>query len=124
MKETSERKERECATSINIFSKKLTCCVCVCRQYTWRVPTAGPQKVSGLDSKSLAALLALDLDECKGHNRGNAMASTLKMCIREGRQSGIHVSPTCLVNGIVVDTSSSWTMEQWGAFLAPLMPEK
>merc|ERR1719272_2465092 len=77
----------------------------------------------GVDGAALAALLALDSDESKGHNRGNAMAQPLKMCIKEGRQSGIHVSPTCLVNGIVFDTSSSWGLEQWTEFLAPLLPK-
>ena len=36
-----------------------------------------------------------------------------------GRQTGIHVSPTTTLNGMVCDTSSSWDLEQWRAFLDP-----
>ena len=35
------------------------------------------------------------------------------------RQTGIHVSPTTTLNGMVCDTSSSWDLEQWRAFLDP-----
>ena len=46
-------------------------------------------------------------------NRGNAITKTLKLCIKEGRQTGIHVSPTTLINGIVTDTSSGWDQAKW-----------
>lgn len=37
-----------------------------------------------------------------------------------GRQQGVHVTPTCTVNGIITDTSSSWTEDQWRELLDPL----
>ena len=45
----------------------------------------------------------------------------VKFAVKEARQQGIHVSPTCLINGLVVDTSSSWSVEKWEEFLAPLI---
>ena len=36
-------------------------------------------------------------------------------------QMGMHVSPTTTLNGIVYDTSSGWTLDQWKELLGPLM---
>ena len=42
--------------------------------------------------------------------------------IKEARQSGIHCSPTTLVNGVVDESiSSSWTAEQWDEFLPTII---
>ena len=52
-------------------------------------------------------------------NTGNACTLELKFYVKLGRQTGIHVSPTTTLNGMVCDTSSSWDLEQWRAFLDP-----
>ena len=42
--------------------------------------------------------------------------------VKHHRQLGIHVTPTCRVNGITTtDTSSSWSKAEWAAFLDPLL---
>ncbi len=50
-------------------------------------------------------------------NTGTQMTDDMKLYIKLGRQTGIHVSPTTCLNGIVVDTSSSWKLKEWSEFL-------
>ncbi|KAI8074675.1 hypothetical protein BC940DRAFT_288821 [Gongronella butleri] len=51
-------------------------------------------------------------------NKGNAITNDLKWHIRFARQSGIHVSPTVVWNGIRDDSvSSGWSLEQWQSYL-------
>eukprot|EP00039_Didymoeca_costata_P007194 m.97175 g.97175 ORF g.97175 m.97175 type:complete len:204 (-) comp13584_c0_seq2:1041-1652(-) len=77
-------------------------------------------KVPGEKMKDLLSLLPEEASP--GHtNRGNKMTNTVKACIKHSRQRGIHVSPTCVINGIEVDTSSSWTCEKWMEFLKPIL---
>ncbi|KAG2226318.1 hypothetical protein INT45_005990 [Circinella minor] len=53
----------------------------------------------------------------KEGNGGNAVSSDLKLCIKLGRQNGIHVSPTVLFDGLQENNvSSSWELEQWKEF--------
>ena len=52
-------------------------------------------------------------------NTGNATTQEIKFHVKLGRQTGIHVSPTTTLNGMVCDTSSGWTLEQWKEFLGP-----
>ncbi|ORX74339.1 hypothetical protein DL89DRAFT_277149 [Linderina pennispora] len=53
-------------------------------------------------------------------NGGNAVTNDLKYHIKLARAQGIHVSPTVVFDGIRDDgVSSSWTLEQWKAWLAP-----
>eukprot|EP01051_Picozoa_sp_SAG22_P025323 SAG22_NODE_7450_length_738_cov_1.453834_1_plen_205_part_01 len=54
-------------------------------------------------------------------NGGNGATGALKLCVKHARQRGVHVTPTCAVNGIVCDTSSGWSLDEWKAFLAPLV---
>lgn len=50
-------------------------------------------------------------------NHGNKITNELKYHIKLGRQTGIHVSPTVLWDGIVENSiSSGWTLEQWKEF--------
>ncbi|KAF9124096.1 hypothetical protein BGW39_008439 [Mortierella sp. 14UC] len=50
-------------------------------------------------------------------NHGNKIANDLKYFIKLGRQTGIHVSPTVLWDGIVENSiSSGWTLDQWKEF--------
>ena len=57
--------------------------------------------------------------ETEDKNGGTLVTQQVKFHIKLGRQLGIHVSPTCCLNGLVCDTSSSWTLEDWKAFLDP-----
>lgn len=52
-------------------------------------------------------------------NTGNECTQELKFHVKLGRQTGIHVSPTTLLNGMVCDTSSGWSLDQWQEFLDP-----
>jgi hypothetical protein len=56
-------------------------------------------------------------------NPGNAMTQELKFYVKLGRQTGVHVSPSVLVNGLAVDTSSGWTREEWFAFFDRVLGE-
>ncbi|KAG0071625.1 hypothetical protein BGZ89_010027 [Linnemannia elongata] len=50
-------------------------------------------------------------------NYGNKITNELKYHIKLGRQTGIHVSPTVLWDGIIENSiSSGWTLEQWKEF--------
>ena len=57
--------------------------------------------------------------ETKDKNGGTLVTQKLKFHVKLGRQLGIHVSPTCCLNGLIWDTSSGWTLEEWTAFLDP-----
>ena len=57
--------------------------------------------------------------ETEAKNSGTLVTQQMKFHIKLGRQLGIHVSPTCCLNGLVCDTSSSWTLKEWKAFLDP-----
>ncbi|KAF9096570.1 hypothetical protein BGX29_008530 [Mortierella sp. GBA35] len=50
-------------------------------------------------------------------NQGNKVTNDLKYFIKLGRQTGIHVSPTVLWDGIVENSiSSGWSVDQWKDF--------
>ncbi|BFZ56487.1 hypothetical protein PYCC9005_003534 [Savitreella phatthalungensis] len=54
-------------------------------------------------------------------NGGNKVTDVLKLSIKYGRQLGIHVSPSVVVDGALANNvSSSWTAGQWDNFLAKL----
>ncbi|KAI8321517.1 hypothetical protein GQ54DRAFT_261627 [Martensiomyces pterosporus] len=70
------------------------------------------------DTQSMLQLL--DIQAGEPRNAGNAVTSDLKYHIRLARAQGIHVSPTVVFDGIRDDgVSSSWTLEQWNAWLEP-----
>ncbi|EPQ32176.1 uncharacterized protein PFL1_00373 [Pseudozyma flocculosa PF-1] len=55
----------------------------------------------------------------KEGNAGNAVVPDLKYCVKLGRQNGIHVTPTCLWNGLVEGSiSSSFGADEWKEFLS------
>ena len=51
------------------------------------------------------------------------MMQVLKWYIKEGRQTGVHVSPTLSVNGLLIDSSSSWQLTNYQELLDPLLQE-
>ncbi|PWY99006.1 hypothetical protein BCV70DRAFT_201223 [Testicularia cyperi] len=55
----------------------------------------------------------------KEGNGGSSVVPELKYCVKLGRQNGIHVTPTCLWNGLVEPSiSSSFDAKDWKEFLA------
>ncbi|KAI0092412.1 hypothetical protein BDY19DRAFT_924224 [Irpex rosettiformis] len=70
----------------------------------------------GNDKKdSFLDLLALKLTS----NGGVAVTDDLKYTIKYSRQNGIHVSPTVLFDGLVVnEISSGWSEDDWNKWLA------
>ena len=47
----------------------------------------------------------------------------LKWYIKEGRQLGVHVSPTLSLNGLIIDSSSSWELKNYQELLDPLLEQ-
>ena len=55
----------------------------------------------------------------KEGNGGSSVVPELKYCVKLGRQNGIHVTPTCLWNGLVEGSiSSSFDQAAWSEFLS------
>lgn len=70
----------------------------------------------GVSSEKVLSLLVNGTEEVK--NAGNKVSNDLKLFIRIGRQNGIHVSPTVLLDGIKDESiSSGWEMDQWKEYL-------
>lgn len=77
---------------------------------------------NGVIDDQAAYLQVLDLDTSNGQrNGGSAATQSLKFAVKQHRQLGIHVTPTCRVNGLIVETSSGWTLDEWKDFLGPLL---
>ena len=62
---------------------------------------------AGVDHEAFLRVLMLDTSS-GNKNSGNSATGALKLVTKHHRQRGIHVTPTCAVNGIVCDTSSGF----------------
>ncbi|POR34978.1 Uncharacterized protein TPAR_04831 [Tolypocladium paradoxum] len=51
-------------------------------------------------------------------NTGNEVTGDLRVVTKMNRLVGVHVSPTVVFDGVVQDTSSAWTADQWKEWLA------
>ncbi|KAF9911800.1 hypothetical protein EC991_002102 [Linnemannia zychae] len=74
---------------------------------------------SSLSSDKVLALLQIApvASAAEATNQGNKITNDLKYFIKLGRQTGIHVSPTVLWDGIIENSiSSGWTLDQWKEF--------
>eukprot|EP00927_Polykrikos_kofoidii_P056942 TRINITY_DN51040_c0_g1_i1.p1 TRINITY_DN51040_c0_g1~~TRINITY_DN51040_c0_g1_i1.p1 ORF type:complete len:207 (+),score=38.54 TRINITY_DN51040_c0_g1_i1:108-728(+) len=72
----------------------------------------------GVDGQAVAAKLAI---RPGSGNAGNEITQHIKWAVKYHRCRGVHVTPTVHVNGLEAGVvSSSWTSEQWLAFLEPL----
>lgn len=82
------------------------------------------EESAGVSAADVLALLQLDPEALAAGqiNPGTCVTTELKWYVKFGRQTGIHVSPTTTFNGLVCDTSSGWTTEQWSEFLDPRLP--
>ena len=76
-------------------------------------------EVDGVDCDAVEGMLKVDLSA--GQNSGSSCFRMLRFYVKQHRQLGIHVSPTCRVNGLEVDTSSGWTLEEWRELLDPMV---
>eukprot|EP00441_Pelagodinium_beii_P019055 CAMPEP_0197661712 /NCGR_PEP_ID=MMETSP1338-20131121/51619_1 /TAXON_ID=43686 ORGANISM="Pelagodinium beii, Strain RCC1491" /NCGR_SAMPLE_ID=MMETSP1338 /ASSEMBLY_ACC=CAM_ASM_000754 /LENGTH=453 /DNA_ID=CAMNT_0043239319 /DNA_START=42 /DNA_END=1399 /DNA_ORIENTATION=- len=80
--------------------------------------------VPGINVNALRAVLSLQTEANPGErNMGCGVTKELKWAIKHSRLLGIHVSPTTTLNGIVCDTSSSWTVDDWLAFFDTHLPK-
>lgn len=67
----------------------------------------------GVNKQKFVDLVSIDL-KSSSKNPGPAVVDDVKYFIKLGRQNGIHVSPTVLINSLQDSSiSSSWTKEQW-----------
>lgn len=67
----------------------------------------------GVDEKKFLELVSTS----KG-NSGSAVTNDLKLQVKLGRQNGIHVTPTCVLDGLVEPSiSSSFGAEEWNKFI-------
>ena len=74
----------------------------------------------GVDEAAVLALLTVpETAAADGSlNVGNATTNDLKVLVKMGRLTGVHVSPTVIYDGVVQnDISSGWTGDQWKEWL-------
>lgn len=73
----------------------------------------------GLDEAKVYALLEVpDRPAQDGSlNVGNQVTNDLKLLTKMNRLVGVHVTPTVVFDGVVHDTSSSWSVDQWKEWL-------
>jgi protein-disulfide isomerase len=74
----------------------------------------------GLDESKFLDVLKLDTSNGQ-RNSGNGTTQALKWYAKMHRQRTVHVTPTCAINGILLDTSSSWGLEDWNKLLDPVV---
>jgi len=75
-----------------------------------------------VDKEAFLQAVRIEIPASGGEkNAGNEATRLVKMYTKHGRYSSIHVTPTTRVNGIICDTSSSWTVEEFAVFLQPLV---
>jgi hypothetical protein len=71
----------------------------------------------GIPSDSVLGLLAR-IKDGSFLNTGNAVTDAFKIHLRLARQNAIHVSPTCLFNGLIENSiSSGWNLDEWMEYL-------
>ncbi|KAG6018880.1 hypothetical protein E4U41_003520 [Claviceps citrina] len=76
-------------------------------------------RLAGVDAARVYDLLKIsDKPAADGSlNGGNGVTGDLKLVTRMNRLVGVHVTPTVVFDGVVQDTSSGWTVEQWKEWL-------
>eukprot|EP00238_Polyblepharides_amylifera_P007114 CAMPEP_0196580712 /NCGR_PEP_ID=MMETSP1081-20130531/30207_1 /TAXON_ID=36882 /ORGANISM="Pyramimonas amylifera, Strain CCMP720" /LENGTH=204 /DNA_ID=CAMNT_0041900667 /DNA_START=260 /DNA_END=874 /DNA_ORIENTATION=+ len=89
----------------------------VCEKLADLAATVGVDKAKMLDLLKLSPKLVAE----GAKNPGNAVTQQLKFEIRASRQMSIHVSPTTTLNGILYESSSSYTLDKWKEILDPVV---
>lgn len=87
------------------------------RNQTYRRLAKVAAKV-GVSEDEVYKLLAIPekVGEDGSLNTGNAVTNDLKVVTKMNRLVGVHVTPTVVFDGVVQDTSSGWTLDQWKEF--------
>lgn len=87
------------------------------RNQTYRRLAKVAAKV-GVSEDEVYKLLAIPdkVGEDGSLNTGNAVTNDIKLITKMNRLVGVHVSPTVIFDGVVQDTSSGWTLDQWKEF--------
>jgi protein-disulfide isomerase len=88
------------------------------RNQTYRRLAKVAAKV-GVNEEEVYKLLAIPekVGEDGSLNKGNGVTNDLKVVTKMNRLVGVHVTPTVVFDGVVQDTSSGWTLDQWKEFL-------
>jgi hypothetical protein len=88
------------------------------RNQTYRRLAKVAAKV-GVSEDEVYNLLAIPdkVGEDGSLNKGNGVTNDLKFITKQNRLIGVHVTPTVVFDGVVQDTSSGWTLDQWKEFL-------
>jgi len=82
------------------------------------------EAVPGIDVAVLKSVLSLQTEAHPDErNIGCGVIQELKWAIKHSRLLGIHVSPTTTLNGVVCDTSSGWTLDDWLGFFDTHLPK-
>jgi len=75
-------------------------------------------KVDVDEAKMVEMLTVPDKPVDGSYNGGNKVTDDIKLLVKMGRLTGVHVSPTVLFDGVVRnEISSGWTVEQWEEWL-------
>ncbi len=80
-------------------------------------------RAAGVPRADMERALALMSVGVHGPNPGTNTTQELKFAVKYARQLGVHVSPTTTLNGLVLDSSSSWGLDKWRGVLDPLLEE-
>ncbi|KAL1843493.1 hypothetical protein VTJ49DRAFT_1364 [Mycothermus thermophilus] len=87
------------------------------RNATYRRLAQLARESVGLDEDAVFALLKVP-EGGEGKNAGNGVTADVKTIVKMARLTGVHVTPTVLLDGVVVpEIGSAWTGEQWGEWL-------
>jgi hypothetical protein len=80
------------------------------------------EKAGKLAAGARTAASTKFMDMLQVHDKANGGSTAfldLKYLVREGRQNGIHFTPTVLLNGLEdPNVSSSWGKPEWDKFFA------
>ncbi|KAL2125037.1 hypothetical protein VTJ04DRAFT_1402 [Mycothermus thermophilus] len=90
------------------------------RNATYRRLAALARESVGVDEEAVYNLLRVpdQKDGAEAKNVGNGVTADVKTIVKMARLTGVHVTPTVLLDGVVVpDISSGWTGEQWKEWL-------
>ncbi|KAL2271318.1 hypothetical protein VTJ83DRAFT_689 [Remersonia thermophila] len=88
------------------------------RNATYRRLAALARESAGLDEEAVFALLRVPEGPGEAKNAGNGVTADVKTIVKMARLTGVHVTPTVLLDGVVVpEIGSAWTGEQWAEWL-------
>ncbi|KAI1317007.1 hypothetical protein EDD11_009166 [Mortierella claussenii] len=79
-----------------------------------------PSSATAITEDKVLTLLHISSvqDSAQSTNTGNQVTNDIKYFVKQARQTGIHVSPTALWDGIIENSiSSGWTLDNWKEFV-------